>query len=1371
MSGELRALHDLADRLGMQRSYTDSDGHRRRATTDALLGVARALGADVERPGDAPAALRRLHESAEQRIVEPVVVSFGRAPVRVPLRLPSPPPGVRVLARAEAAREETLLAPVRVQKGRDGCVLALPALPVGYHRLRIEIGSRVCETLLLRAPVRVPALPPAGTGMFLPLYALREEGDLGVGNYGGLGRLATWCGEVGGSALATLPLLATNLDEPLEFSPYSPLSRRFWNEVFLDVASVPEVEQDGKARAAFAAASARVRTGSADLVDYRASVELVREVLRPIARRIATDEGPRGKSFRAFREDGEVAAWSRFRAVLAARGEPWQQWPEPLRRGTFAPGSFDPDVATWHAFAQWLAEEQLAAAAEAARRAGVRLYLDLPLGVHASGFDTFRHRELFMGGCSAGAPPDPLFRKGQNWGFPPLHPEHQRRDGYRHLVDVLRHHMRHAGILRLDHVMGLHRLYCVPHGMEATDGVYVRYAPDELYAVVTLEAARAGCHVVGEDLGTVPPAVRTSMRKHGLSRLHVLQFAIDPGAAPPVHEAPVGSIACLDTHDTPTFAAFLAGADIELQRELSCLDEGGMAAARAGRERAVAALTLELQARGFAGPDPDAGELVTAASRLLAAGGSEMVLLNLEDLWLELRPQNVPGTWRQLPNWRRRCAVPFAALQVQPEYRQIVGAVVDTRTQETAVRKQAKKRPAGRKGTGAPATEPEALPKALTKAQPKAPPEAPPPSRELAPLVVDVAGRQRPSLLTADDLHLFNEGSHFRLYRHLGAHPLVHRGEKGTYFAVWAPNAERVSVIGDFNAWDAQAAPLQPRGSSGIWEGFVTAALAGAHYKYHIRSNTGFTVDKADPLAFGSELMPATASVVTDLAYEWGDAKWMRDRRAKNDLAAPISIYEVHVGSWRRDPAHPERLLGYRELAPLLVEHMQAMQFTHVELLPLTEHPFYGSWGYQTTGYFSASSRYGTPQDLMFLIDTLHQAGFGVILDWVPSHFPDDEAGLVYFDGTHLYEPADTRQARHPEWNSYVFDYGRNEVCSFLASSAMYWLDVFHVDGLRVDAVASMLYLDYARKPGEWTPNEHGGRENLQAVAFLRRLNQAIYDEYPDVQTIAEESTTWPMVSRPVHLGGLGFGLKWDMGWMHDALDYLHTDPVYRSYSHATITFRNLYAFHESFVLPLSHDEVVYGKGSLLGKMPGDEWQRFANLRLLLAMLFGNPGKKLLFMGGEFGQPAEWNHDKSLDWHVVAAERHGGLQRLVGDLNRLYRSRPALHRLDTSPDGFEWLDPHDFQQSCYTFLRKDRDGGRILVAWNCTPIPRHNYRVGVDEEGTWLEVLNTDAKIYGGGGQGNLGEVEAGPVRHLKRPCSLNLVLPPLAGVFLELQP
>jgi 1,4-alpha-glucan branching enzyme len=627
------------------------------------------------------------------------------------------------------------------------------------------------------------------------------------------------------------------------------------------------------------------------------------------------------------------------------------------------------------------------------------------------------------------------------------------------------------------------------------------------------------------------------------------------------------------------------------------------------------------------------------------------------------------------------------------------------------------------------------------------------------------------SLLTPYDLHLFNEGTHSHLHEKLGAH--ISHDPEGTHFAVWAPNADSVTVIGNFNGWDKTATPLNPREQSGIWEGFVPGVGHGELYKYHVRSRvTRAGADKADPFAAFAEPPPRQASIVWDLAYQWGDSAWMSERVQANGRQAPWAVYELHLGSWMRVPEERNRWLTYRELGPRLAEYAHRMGFTHVELMPVMEHPFYGSWGYQVTGYFAPTSRYGTPQDFMFLVDYLHQNGIGVILDWVPSHFPADEFGLQNFDGTHLYEHADPRLGVHPDWGSSIFNYGRNEVRGFLTSSGMCWLDRYHVDGLRVDAVASMLYLDYSRKPGEWIPNKFGGRENLEAVDFLRRFNVEVFKEHPDVQTIAEESTSWPLVSRPTYLGGLGFGMKWDMGWMHDTLSYMSQDPVYRKFHHQQLTFRMLYAWSENYVLPLSHDEVVHGKGSLIAKMPGDDWQKFANLRLLLAYMYAQPGKKLLFMGIEFAQWREWDHDTSLDWHLLDLPLHGGLSRWTGDLNQLMRREKALHELDFDPAGFSWIDVTDSEQSVVSLMRRSQNPNDLVIgAFNFTPIPRHNYQLGVPVSGHWRELLNSDASIYGGSGMGNLGGVHAAPIAKHGHMHSITLTLPPLGAIFLKPAP
>jgi len=635
---------------------------------------------------------------------------------------------------------------------------------------------------------------------------------------------------------------------------------------------------------------------------------------------------------------------------------------------------------------------------------------------------------------------------------------------------------------------------------------------------------------------------------------------------------------------------------------------------------------------------------------------------------------------------------------------------------------------------------------------------------------VTLQSRSDVSLLSNHDFYLFNEGSHYRIYQKLGAHVMTVDGQEGTCFGVWAPNAREVSVIGDFNGWDGHAHQLAPRGNSGIWEGFLPGLGKGTLYKFHIVSqHNGHIGDKADPVGVMHEHPPRTASVVWDLSYDWADSSWMAGRIHKQSGHAPMSIYEVHLGSWMRIPEDDNRSLSYREIAPKLADYAKRMNFTHVELLPIMEHPFYGSWGYQTTGYFAPTSRYGTPQDFMDFVEHLHQNGIGVILDWVPSHFPSDAHGLAYFDGTHLYEHADWRKGFHPDWNTYIFNYGRNEVRSFLMSSAMFWLDKYHIDGLRVDAVASMLYLDYSRKDGEWIPNQYGGRENLEAIDFLRRFNLEAYKEHPDIVTMAEESTAWPMVSRPTYVGGLGFGYKWDMGWMHDTLSYMQHQPIHRQYHHNQLTFRSLYGFTENFVLPLSHDEVVHGKGSLIGKMPGDEWQKFANLRVLYGYMYGQSGKKLLFMGTEFGQIREWAHDTSLEWHVLQYRVHSGVQKWVEQLNRVYREEAGLHELDNDPAGFEWVDANDSGASVLSFLRKGKSAwDTVLVVCNFTPVPREKYVVGVPFDGYWRELLNSDAGEYGGSNVGNGGGVQAQDIPAHGRPHSLQLTLPPLSVLFLK---
>lgn len=627
------------------------------------------------------------------------------------------------------------------------------------------------------------------------------------------------------------------------------------------------------------------------------------------------------------------------------------------------------------------------------------------------------------------------------------------------------------------------------------------------------------------------------------------------------------------------------------------------------------------------------------------------------------------------------------------------------------------------------------------------------------------------SLFTDEDIYLFKEGRHSRLYDKLGSRSMQVGEDKGTFFAVWAPNAKSVSVIGDFNHWNSRSHILNPRwDSSGIWEGFIPNVEMGEKYKYFIQSkHHNFSGEKGDPFSFWWEVPSKTASIVWDLDYQWNDRDWQKKKESINQLNSPISIYELHFASWKRIPEEGGRSLTYREMADELPKYLTDLGFTHVEFLPMMEHPFQGSWGYQKVGYFAPSSRYGTPQDFMYLIEQLHHAGIGVYLDWVPSHFPSDAHGLAYFDGTHLFEHEDPKKGFHPDWKSYIFNYGRNEVRSFLISSAMFWCDKYRIDGLRVDAVASMLYLDYSRKKGDWIPNEYGGNENLEAVSFLRQLNEEVYREFPHVQMIAEESTSWPMVSSPTYLGGLGFGMKWNMGWMHDTLHFFSEDPINRKYHHNELLFSMVYAYNENFLLVISHDEVVHGKRSLIAKMPGCDWEKFANTRLFLGYLYTHPGKKLLFMGIELGQWSEWNHDSSLDWHLLQDNRHQGLYRWLKDLNSLYRNEPALYTLDFSPEGFEWIDFSNWEESVLCYLRKGtQNEDLLLVVCNFTPVVRENYKVGVDRKGLWVEVLNSDSKYYGGSNQGNYGGVLARPIPYFNRDYTIKLTLPPLSVIILK---
>ena len=1365
------ALHQLCRMYGVQTVYIDGLGQRRQAPPEALLLVLKALGANIETLNDVPDALHERRKTLWDQVIEPVILVWDNEPLDIRLRLPDSS------TRGSENAKTTIVCRLTLENDPDGleqdiqywsCPLddlpirnlvfvgdelymvmrwILPAsLPYGYHRLMLDISGQRYESLVISAPTKAFSScaessdwdePSSSSdskkwGVFCPTYALHSERSWGGGDLADLKTFRQWHTEQGALVTATLPMLASFLDKPYDPSPYSPASRLFWNEFYLDIHSIPEFDICPEAQIIYNSSEFQAEIKelqSARMVDYRRQMALKRKILEQLAEHFFTESSPRRADFDQYVQvNPAIKDYARFRAVGERQGTVWHNWPQSLQEGELSTDDYDPKIEQYHLYVQWLIAEQMETLSQDSRGGGCQLYLDLPLGANYDSFDVWRRPELFASDVSTGAPPDQLFLKGQNWGFPPMHPDEIRREGYRYFIDYLRHHMRHADMLRIDHVMGLHRLFWIPKGMEATDGLYVRYRADEMYAILCLESHRSRTTIIGEDLGTVPNYVRNSMDRHNFQRMYVLQFALTGDPENALLEVPTGTVTSINTHDTPPFAAFWHGKDIDNFLKLGLYTEEKAQMERNKRHHLKQTLIIYLHKEGLL-PMSVADDLsiLKACLNYLGRSSAGTVLINIEDLWLETKPQNVPGTSWERQNWQQKTRISLDEFKSKPLITEILRSAKDYQRTESIMTTE----------TTAPQNRP-------------------------------VTAR---TLLTKDDLYLFNEGTHYCLYEKMGAHLTTKGKQTGTYFSVWAPDAEQVSVIGAFNGWNRNTHKLLPKGQSGIWEGFIAGVEKGTLYKFFIRSRyNDYAVEKGDPFATFSEIAPKSASIVWNLDYEWSDQQWMTDRHGYNSQGAPISIYEVHLGSWKRVLDEGNRSLSYRELAHQLAEYVIEMGFTHVQFLPVTEHPFFGSWGYQTTGFFSPTSRYGTPQDFMYLIDHLHQEGIGVLIDWVPSHFPNDEYALGFFDGTHLYEHADPQQGFHPDWKSLVFNYGRNEVRSFLISSGLFWLDKYHVDGLRVDAVASMLYLDYSRKEGEWVPNKYGGRENLGAIEFLRDLNKAVYREFPDVQMIAEESTSWPAVSKPTYLGGLGFGMKWDMGWMHDTLEYMRTDPLFRKYHHNNLTFRQLYAFSENFILALSHDEVVHQKGSLIGKMPGDDWQKFANLRLLYGLMYAQSGKKLLFMGGEFGQWSEWNHDGEIDWHVVSNPSHRGIHCWVADLNHTYRSESALYELDFDPSGFEWIDCNDFEWSTLSFLRRGKSADEIIIAvFNFTPVPRYNYRIGCPVGGYWRELLNSDGIAYGGSGIGNIGGVHTDKIEHHGRPYSLNLTLPPLGVIFLKM--
>jgi len=1333
LTDELRAL---AGAHGVTVTYLDHGGIQRTAKRAAVLAVLEAVGVAgaSENPG---AALAEHH--ATTPVLDAVLVVDAGGPPSVTAVVPSRTGAIECELVTEDGASTSWRAPVEgaaLHGAANGVVVALTlphGLEAGYHALTARAGKLESTAHLLARPEggargRFDASWRA-VGVAAPLFTLHSSRSWGCGDLADLDAFAALSGTHGATVVTTLPLLAGFGPTPFEPSPYIPASRLFWHERWLDMDTV--VAHAGAPGLSSLASEARRRVREAaerahPYVDGEGSMRAKRDVLEALLGALSRDDVAELAAF--LEADPSVTDFARFRAAGERHGLDWAAWPQALRDGAIGAADVEDAAVRYHELAQWLCDVQLRGLAERFESRGQVLSLDLPLGVHRHGYDVWRYRDQYLEGTSVGAPPDRFFPRGQVWGFPPPRITAARAEGHGLFRAALRHHLGVAGMLRIDHILGTQRLFCVPDGMPASDGVYLRMPLEELLAVIAIEAQRCGSAIVGEDLGTVEAPVRRAMQRDGVRRTSVVQLSIKSAGVAPYVDPPAGAVSSFSTHDLATFEGWWRASDIDERVSLAQIDAAMGDVMRAQRrvERARLSTLLDppdppSRDAPLDGPPPEG--LLAAVHDSLADSDAGLVLVQLDDVLGEREAVNLPGTSTERRNWQRRTELPLEAIAVDPRLTDALDEVHARRTDATHA--------GDGRGRSAVAT---------------------------------VHGVTR---FGPDDESRFAAGRHARIFEHLGAHPMEVGGMAGTYFATWAPNAADVEVVGDFNGWDGHRHPLARREGSGIWEGLVPDLGDGERYKFRITTAGGDVLDKADPYARRSELAPRTASIIHTPRHVWEDGDWMASRAARHSPSAPIAVYEVHLGSWRRDPEDPSRLLTYRELAPMLVEYVGALGFTHVELMPVMEHPYYESWGYQLSGYLAPTARYGSPDDLAALIDELHRAGIGVLLDWVPAHFPDDEFALGCFDGSHLYEHPDPRMRVHPDWHSLIFNYARGEVRSFLISAACSWLEDYHADGLRFDAVASMLYLDYSRGDGEWVPNVEGGNENLEAVSLLQDCNDEIHRSYPGAISVAEESTAWPGVTAPVEGGGLGFDYKWDLGWMHDTLDYLHKDPVHRSWHHDQLTFRAVYSRSEQFLLPLSHDEVVHGKGSLYDQMGGDVAQRLANLRLLYGFQLLQPGKKLLFMGDEFGQVREWSVGRPLDWELLDEPAHAGIATLVAELNALYRSEPSLHRDDLEDRGFRWVDSADRLQSVICVERHvdESDDGRLVIVCNATPEARSAYVVGLPGRGIWTLRCTSDDVRFGGSGHRARAAVTAVEERWHGRRWRAELDLPPLGFV------
>ena len=1323
----------------------------------------------------------------------------------------------------------------------DTLWIKLPQLACGYYTLSAETGGKSCLVRLIVAPESVyqPKLLANGgrmNGLTMHLYSLRSERNWGIGDFTDLLNLMKYAAEKKLDFVGINPLHALFTSKPAFASPYSPSSREWLNPIYLDIEKIGAFTYNEQLKNWLAQPKIRQRIAAlrvTETVTYTAVWACKRDALH--------------MAFNAFEQDTcEAAANERaaFEAFVLEKGKAlqgfglfealdqyysrpgqvgWQSWPSEFHQPDgeavekFA-RSHEREI-RFYMWLQWLCAEQLQEVNQAAAEYGVKLgiYGDLAVGVARGSADTWLNRQDYCMDLSVGAPPDPLGPTGQNWDLPPLNPLMLKHTGYEKFAHLLRENMRLYGVLRIDHVMALCRLWWVLNGKTADFGAYVHYDAEVMFAILALESRRNRCVIIGEDLGTVPDEARHLLNRYQVFSYKVMYFSKGWNGFQLPEEYPEQAITVISTHDVAPLAGYWTGKDLDTMFKLGTLpDAAAFQTALDEREHDKADLLDKLKETGCLGADVQmpakADEtLLAALHKYGALSRSKLYAVQLENLLGVIDNLNVPGVTDGYPNWAQKMPVSLedflqhrlmggqlaiidevrmktnSQIKAYHELDQIERDTVESLFLAThsdlfaylgrhrlaegdevvrvlipgAVSVDIVNRRSGELIVPSEKIDERGFFVAVL------PDDAPDYALRIrytedTEPVIEEDPYHFSSALQDMDSWLLAEGKHLRPYETLGAHFAELDGVKGVRFAVWAPNAQRVSVIGEFNNWDGRRHVMRFHRDNGIWDIFIPVVKLNALYKFEIRDANGNVREKADPYAFGAELRPTTASIVRGLPDEVEEPAF---RARANAIDAPISIYEVHLGSWKRNPEN-NFWLTYEELAKELVAYVKDMGFTHIEFLPVSEYPFDGSWGYQATGLYAPTSRFGSPEELRALIKAAHDEGISVILDWVVGHFPTDDHGLAKFDGTALYEHADPREGYHQDWNTLIYNFGRNEVKNFLQGNALYWIERFGFDGIRVDAVASMIYRNYSRKDGEWIPNQYGGHENLEAIAFLRDTNTMLKEEVPAATEIAEESTSFANVTRQE---GLNFSFKWNMGWMNDTLRYMMEDPINRKYHHNKMTFGMMYQYSENFVLPLSHDEVVHGKRSLLGRMPGDCWQQFANLRAYYGFMYGFPGKKLLFMGSEFAQGREWNYNEGLDWFLLEQEGgwHKGVQDFVRELNHVYKDTAPLYQLDQWPEGFEWLVADDGNNSVFVFERRDREGNRVIIISNFTPVVREGYRFGVNSAGEYREILNSDDLYYKGSGVSAGATVETEEVWSHGKPNSLSVTVPPLATVYL----